>query len=500
MRVCLIQPPCTLRSKGGILNFEPRLPLGLAYIAAVLLKEGHEVNVVDAQGEAPNTTVRDNDLITFGLPWEAIRKRVQEYSPELVGISCLFSSRFSNVLKTARLVKNIDKDIRVICGGIHPTIMPNDVLKNSAIDFVAIGEAEQTILDFVNGKPYESIDGFAYVSQGNIHINKKTCFIQDLDSLPFPARHLFPVKEYFKTKRLGPLEYFEKRFDIHNTHRNSVITSRGCPNDCTFCSIHCTWGYKWRPRSPENVVAELEQMHDEYKVKEVSFDDDNLAFNKKRILEICGLMVKERLDLRWDTPNGISVNTLDREVLTAMKKSGCYSLNLAIESGDQHILRDIMHKPVNLERAKAVVNTCKEVGIRAFAYFVLGMPGETSETMRNSLEFAKSVPLDEIGITIATPFPNTKLYDDCLREGYIQPFNYENYPADNDIWHRDAVISTALLSAQELVAFKAKFYHDFNRSSLRKLRRHVQRRLLMKMRKLAGDRRTSPTQPIDNGS
>lgn len=485
MRVCLIQPPCTLRSKGGILKFEPRLPLGLAYIAAVLLKDGHEVCVIDAQGEAPNTSICDGDLVTFGLPWESIGERVQKFSPEVVGISCLFSSRFANVLKTARLVKSIDRDIRVICGGIHPTIMPHEVLKNSEIDYVAIGEAEQTILDFVDGKPYKFIDGFGYVSNDCIHINRKSRFIQDLDSLPFPARHLFPVDEYFKRERLGLLEYFEKRFDIHNTHRNSVITSRGCPNDCTFCSIHCTWGYKWRPRSPENVVAELKEMRDKYNIKEVSFDDDNLAVNKKRILEICGLMVKERLDLRWDTPNGISVNTLDREVLTAIKKSGCYSLNLAIESGDQHILRDVMHKSVNLEKAKVVIKICKDVGIRTFAYFVLGMPGETLETMQHSLDFAKNVPLDEIGITIATPFPSTKLYDECLNEGYIKPFNYENYPADNDIWHRDAIISTPWLSAQELVAFKAKFYHDFNRSSWRKLRRHTQRRLLMKMRKVA---------------
>jgi magnesium-protoporphyrin IX monomethyl ester (oxidative) cyclase len=438
------------------------------------MRENVDVEIIDTQGEAPSNYVQDGDLFTFGLSLDEVKRRIASFSPDVVGISCLFSSRLVNTLKIAQATKEADKDIKVMLGGIEPTIRPFETLQNKNVDFVVIGEAEQTLCDFAAGKEYEQLDGFGYKNRGHIKINEKTRFIDDVDSIPFPARHLFPPG-YFKRRGTSLYGFFARRFNIHNVQRNSIITSRGCPNNCVFCSIHCTWGYKWRARSPENVISELRQMKDDFGVKQVSFDDDNLALSKKRILKLCELMRKERLDLRWDTPNGIAVNSLDKEVLTAMKESGCYSLNLAVESGDRDILR-AMKKPVDLNKAKGVIKICKQIGIRTFAYFVLGIPTETTVSMQNSLAFAKDNPLDEIRITIATPFPKTKLYDECIKKGYIHSFSTPI--ADNDIWHLDPVISTPALSVHELLNFKSKFYYDFNHSSWGRLRRHMQRRIL----------------------
>jgi radical SAM superfamily enzyme YgiQ (UPF0313 family) len=198
------------------------------------------------------------------------------------------------------------------------------------------------------------------------------------------------------------------------------------------------------------------------------------------MVHLCELMISEKLDLKWDTPNGTSVATLNRELLQLMKKAGCRSLNLAIESGDPYILREVIHKPLTLGKARQVVKDCKTLGIKTEGYFVIGMPGETVETMNHSLNFARSLPLDEIGVFNAVPFPNTELYESAVQNGYLQEVDFNKIYADNDL-QQGELLNTGWLSSGEVLAFQKRFYDEFDRSNLprllRVLRRKTQNRL-----------------------
>lgn len=464
MKVCLINPPVTISGKHFMNEFAPEVPLGLAYIASVLLKGGHKVSIIDCLGEAPNNRIFEGNLCRVGLSLQQVKDRVRMVKPDLVGIGCLFSSRFNNVLKIAKVVKEVDSTIPVVVGGIHPTVMPHEVLANDTIDFAVLGEGEQTILDLVNDKPSKEIDGFGYKDAEGIHVNPKTKYIEDLDSLPFPARHLFSP-ECFRESRRGILKN-----KIYS--RNIVITSRGCPNNCSFCGVHTQWGCRWRARSPGNVVAELKQFKEAYGITRFSFTDDNLTLNRKRMVELCNLMIREKLDLKWDTPNGVSIITLDRDLLSLMKKSGCYHLNIAIESGDPYILKHVIKKPLNLKKAREIANDCKAIGITTHAFFIIGMIGDNPATLRNSLEFLKSLPLDDFGVSLAKPLPGTELYDDCVKNGYIIPESFSEL-LTVDFKEDVPYIVTPWLSADEALWWRKQFYTEFQKASFRHLTRHV---------------------------
>lgn len=468
MRVCLVNPPCNLRERFHVEGFVPSIPMGLAYIAAVL-EGSYSVHVIDAQAEGCENQTWEKGVCTIGLPWKKIAQEIKRYKPDVVGISCMFSSRFLNALKIAKIVKNIDPDIKTVMGGIHATIAPREVLKNPAVDFVLIGEAEVSIIELLRklqeGKEdFDSIDGIGWKQKNQIHINPKTKFIEDLDKLPFPARHLFPMKKYFTVKQR--LERHETgKISVSNAQRNTIITSRGCPFNCSFCSIHFTWGYKWRARSPRNVVDELKVMVEQYGMHEISFEDDNLTLNRKRMKEICELIIKEGLDIKWDTPNGVSVQTLDRELLAVMKKAGCCTLKFGIEHGDPNILNKAIHKPLTLNKVREVVCQCKELKVNTIGSFVLGMPRETAESIDRTIKFATELPLDEIGVAIATPYPGTEFYDLCIKKGYIKGYSSEDYSCDDDV-ETNAMFNTPTLSSLEVQVFRRKFYEEFRKSRI----------------------------------
>jgi magnesium-protoporphyrin IX monomethyl ester (oxidative) cyclase len=462
----LINPPGSFKQIERIKRYAPVIPLGLAYIAAVLEREKHIVHVIDAIAEGRKNKKYDNGLCTIGLSWSQILDRIKKFKPRLVGLGCPFSSRFFNALKIARIIKDMDPSIKVMIGGIHPSILPEDVLKKPEIDFVILGEGEVSTLEIVNNlekglHDFSCIDGIGYKEDGKIKINPKTKYVSDLDTLPFPARHLFPMNEYFKVRRHRRPD---GRYTIRNVQRNSIISSRGCPFNCTFCSIHAIWGNTWRPRRPEKVVEEIKEMQKNYGIVEISFEDDNLTLDKNRMKRLCETIIKKNIKIKWDTPNGVSISNLDREVLTAMKKAGCYSLNLAIESGDPYILNHVIGKAHTIEKAREIVLICKEIGIKTLGYFVIGMPGETKESIQHSIDYATSLPLDDLNVFIATPYPGTKLYKDCIEHEFISEYNYEDFPADDDYQQKTAIINTPKLSADELLLLRKKFYDEFNES------------------------------------
>jgi magnesium-protoporphyrin IX monomethyl ester (oxidative) cyclase len=448
MKILLIKPPYNVEYK----TFNPSLPLGLCYIAAVLEKNNYEVKIIDCVIEDyKNIEHIGGDIFRVGLSWNNLKKKIKMLNPDIVGISCSFTIQSFNAFKVAEIAKKVNPDLKVVMGGIHPSSLPKEVLRNKNVDYVIIGEGEYSFLELVRklekGKSPSSIDGLGFKSDKHIKINPKTKFIKNIDELPFPARHLLPVKEYFKAGG--------RAFHIKSKKNMSIITSRGCPFNCKFCSIHCLWGYNWRPHSPERVINEIKYLIDAYDVEEISFEDDNMILDRRRFIKICEGIAP--FGIKWCTPNGIRADALDFELLKIMKNSGCYSLNLAIEHGDLHILNEVMNKKLDLKRVRKTVNYCKRLGIHTFGYFVIGMPGETKKTINKAIEFAKSLPLDEIGVSIATPYPGSRLYEECLEKGYVKNLDFSKLFVDR------AVISTPQLSAKELEELRVKFSIEFNK-------------------------------------
>ena len=252
------------------------------------------------------------------------------------------------------------------------------------------------------------------------------------------------------TKELKTDEFFGKRVPY-----TEMITSRGCPNRCVFCVIHKMCGGFWRARSPKNVVDEIELLFEKYGVKEIHFVDDNLTLDKHRMEEICDEILHRGLDISWATTNGVHVNTLDEALLRKMKKAGCYSLCIGIESGNPYVLNQLIKKGISLEKVSEVVKSTKRVGMDVNGFFVLGFPGETRKTIEDTIQFAKSLDLDGAYFSIATPYPGTELYDQCTSKGYIMndsPLKLKQAYAN---------ITTEVLSTAEVEHLRKKAYSEF---------------------------------------
>jgi anaerobic magnesium-protoporphyrin IX monomethyl ester cyclase len=413
-RLLLVQPPYTIfrdEAKGC------QAPLGLGYLAAVM-EPLLDVHVLDAVAEGYATEIGAGESFTYGLTNAEISAELSGYQPHLVGVSCLFSTQWRNAHRVCRLAKEVNPDVITVMGGAHPSVTLSQTLADPNVDYVVVGEGETTLPALINalraGQPPVGIEGIAYRDGEEVVVAPHQHYIDNLDALPFPARHLLPMEKYFAINR--PHGTVTRR-----SPNTSLITSRGCPARCVFCSIHGVWGRKFRARSPENVLAELEHLVRDYGVREVHFEDDNLTFDRARARAIFDGMVERGLDLAWAAPNGLATYTLDGDLLEAMKASGCYRLHLAVESGDPDVLRDIIHKPLRLEMVTEVVGMARRLGLAVDAFFVVGFPGETLDQIRRTFAFARKLDVDSVSLFIATPYPGTELEAICRAEGYLAP-------------------------------------------------------------------------------
>ncbi len=427
-RICLVNPPHIIPTSWSIPNVLQ--PLGLAYLAAVLEKK-YEVTILDTCIEGWRNLKQVNGKFHLGLSYEEISSRIREISPQIVGISVLFSLSMPAALNIARMVKKIDESIITILGGTHPTVRPLDVISYPAVDIVVIGEGEETLPEVIevlekgDYKELERVRGIAYLKEEKEPlITPPRPRIKDLDSLPFPARHLLPMKEYFASVKrgLGPWPHISKPWA-------PIITSRGCPYNCVFCSIHPTMGRKWRARSPERVVVELEELVRKYGIVQVVFEDDNIALDRKRMKEICTLIINRGLPIKWYLPNGVRADNLDEELLLKMKESGCEEIWISPESGVQRVVDHIIRKKIDLKKVEEIVKLCKKIGLKIGCFFVIGFIGETMEDIKNTLDYARK--LEKWGartsFNIATPYYGTELYEQAKQGGFLREnFSFEN--------------------------------------------------------------------------
>jgi len=423
MKILLINPPHL--QKLGLFPKSVFQPIGLAYLASSLIKAGHQVSILDALGEDWKKISKiDSNLQLIGLNYEEVREYVKTFNPDMVGIGAPFTMQAQSAFWVAKTVKKANQKIITVMGGPHVTSSPEECLKNQTIDFTIIGEGETTFLELVQAlenkkQNFKDILGLGWKNNDNIFINPKRPPIANLDSLPFPARHLLPMTAYFeaaKSMKTGRKELLGKKSAV-------MITSRGCPYRCTFCVSHHLWGQVWRPRSSENVVDEIEELIKKYRVNHIHFEDDNLTFNKERVAKICDLILGRKLKFTWDAPNGIRADTIDEKTLMKMKLAGCEELCVAPESGNQYVVDHIIKKSVNLKKIEDVVRICKKIGIKIEAFFVIGSVGETKEQIKDTLVYARK--LKKMGCRrshfhIAAPFEGTELYELAKKNNYLK--------------------------------------------------------------------------------
>lgn len=424
------------------LDINPLPPLGLGYIAAVLENQGVEVRIVDSLLMGWHNRIKiDDDIIRVGLSFENIQQIIENYAPDMVGVNCLFTKQRQNAHEICRLAKKIDPSTITVAGGAHPTVLPELVLSDDNVDFVVIGEGENTILDIlklVEGKGENvQLNGIAFKENGKNIVIPKTRFIKDLDSIPFPAWGLLHLEKYFGLKASHGTRHYSRFAPI--------ITSRGCPAKCTFCSAYRVWGRRFRMRSPENVIEEMRQLKNKYGIKELMFEDDNLTLNIKRAEKIFESMIEDKFNFAWDTPNGVAAFALTEEVILKMKESGCYQLNLALESGSQFVLENIIKKPLKLHKVKPLIKYAKKIGLNTSIYLIIGMPGETLDQIKETFSLAEELEIYDPFVSVATPYPGTELYDSCLKNGHIDPdFKFD------DLFIRSFSITTQYWNGEDL--------------------------------------------------
>lgn len=420
--ICLINPP-VIYPKGtrGTDIFQP---LGIAYVAAVLREKNFQVAIIDAAGLGwQNMKEFDERRNYNGLDYEEIAKRIKNLKPKVVGITITFTVQKDSAFRVAEIVKKTDKHIKVVVGGPHVTVQAKECLSNSNIDYAVVGEGEDTVVELMEAvlknttvKKLSLIKGIAYKQKKEIIITPPRPFIVDLDRIPFPARDLLPMGEYFKAARSR-----RANRDLDKPWA-SLFTSRGCPFNCVFCSIHLSMGRKWRARSPENILAELKLLVQKYDVRQIDFEDDNISWDKNRMERLCEMIIENKLKFEWFAPNGIRADTLDEPLLKKMKKSGCRELWFAPESGSQRVVNEIIGKNIDLKYIEKMVDACKRIGISSNCFFVIGLPGETKKDIQKTFSFAKKLGrlgADNCIFFLATPLYGTRLYKEAESKGYL---------------------------------------------------------------------------------
>jgi anaerobic magnesium-protoporphyrin IX monomethyl ester cyclase len=362
----------------------PQPPIGLALIAAIVEKEGYSVTLLDAN--ALNILPEDIPSLVNGA--------------DVIGLTAT-TPTISTALRIAEYVKQVNPSVKIIMGGAHVTMLPEETMASSpAIDIIVKGEGDETIVRLLkvleNNQPLENVTGIIYRDDGKIRQSHGQISMVDVDSLPFLAYHQLPLKSYQPHPPHGMFRPFA-----------AIVTSRGCPYRCAFCSKP-VFGTKFRAQSPARVVDELAYLKDRFGVREVAFYDDSFTVDKNRVHAIADRILHSGLKINWTCET--RVNLVDKALLRHMTQAGCYAVSYGIESASPEII-ETLHKDTTIEQVEEAVAYSREAGLQVVGYFMIGSPGETPDTIRNTIDFAKKLKVDFAQFSVTTPFPGTELYD-----------------------------------------------------------------------------------------
>jgi anaerobic magnesium-protoporphyrin IX monomethyl ester cyclase len=404
-KVILISPPY-IDLYGKLSRAAGRyFPLGLGYIASYLRRSGHTVLMYEPEAQ--------------GLTYDDLKRIIKDEAPDVIGLTCS-TPNFHRALELARIGKE-NSCAKVVLGGVHASALPEFIVETypDLIDCVVVGEGEITMLELVNAwqnkADIEKIQGIVFKKNGSVVCTEKRPFITELDSIPFPARDLIP-QNLFKP-------------NLHNArYRNcsSILTSRGCPFNCSFCASRIVSGKRYRMHSAEYVLEEMEILKKDYGVRQLLITDDTFTINHERLEKICKGMIEKRLNLKWFCFS--QVTAVNKEVLNLMKKAGCYNIGFGVESSSPEILKQ-MGKPIKPERALEAVKLANKAGLKTQAFYIFGMPGETKEQMEDTIRFAEKVGSTLAFFNMLVPFPGTRDFDYYFSSVPLNTIAWENFVA-----------------------------------------------------------------------
>jgi anaerobic magnesium-protoporphyrin IX monomethyl ester cyclase len=431
MRVMLVNPPrfegmsvireerCEIIERYSVLE-----PYSLLQLAAIIRERNHDVSLIDANG--------------FDLGYEEVLRRIKEFGPEMV-IFRFTPTTFDHDTELCRLVKQLDMNIKTVGLCWTLTTVPIEVMESvKALDYYILGEYEVVVPDLIGNWP-NGVPGMVQRGPDGVKVHPPSVeSVASLDELPLPAYDMLgSMKPYFintPTKECFTIMY----------------TSRGCPFNCTFCTVA---GTPWKFRSAGSVIKELRFLKKEYNIKLISFFDETFTVDRQRTLDICRSIVKDDIDIKWYC--NTRANLLDEELIRTMASAGCRGISLGIESGSQKIL-DTVSKGIDLEEARTVINLCKKNGIKVLCSFIIGLPGETWSTVEETIKFVKSSLPTGVQFNVAVPYPGTRLYEQALNKGLLEKTDWRR------MYQHESIVGTDEMTPEDLnkarfMAYKALY-------------------------------------------
>lgn len=434
-KILLIVPPNSLEERYGKLKFVGTMypSMGLAAIGAIAEQEGHSVKIIDCEAA--------------GYNYDQVEEKIREYKPDLIGMQT-FCNTVNRALEIARRVKeNIDLNIKIVLGGVQATLFPEEYASNKYVDFVVVGEGEiifKNLLDVLenNGADFSQVAGLVWKKDGQVISNLPEKLITDLDSLPIPARHLFDWSLYYPSAQLRGNKVFH------------IITSRGCPYRCGFCSCHKTFGHSYRFMSADRIIEEIKYLKKEHGADSLHFYDDTLTVNKERIAELCDKMIAEKINLPWACFT--RVNCVTEELLQKMSDAGCYQIFYGVEAASDRLLQ-VMTKDISVQQIRNAFKWTKKAGVEALASFIIGLPTESVEDAKETLKFAIELDADFAHWEIYTPHPGTNLYQIAMQHGKVLTADLNKYSP----WSDEPVYVADGWTAEELKATKEWIFRKF---------------------------------------
>ncbi len=424
-----MKPHVTLVNAAAPVGAAMHMPfalLGLGYLGAVLEKNNFKVDVIDCQ--------------ILKLSDEEFRSEISKHKPDIVGVTSS-TLTYKSSLRLIKIAKEVYPKCITIAGGAHVTFWDDHALEECPeLDIVVRREGENTLLELAQrieeGKSYQNVLGTTIRKDGKILRNPDRSYIEDLDSLPFPARHLWPMEKFN--------EYEDVLY---------LAMSRGCVYWCEFCCTVRMHGRKYRMRGAKNVVDEIEYLHKTYNKSKFTFCDDAFTVDQQKVEDICNEIHQRGLKIQWNC--GTRVDMLTKELLMKMKDAGCISVWFGVESGTQQVL-DAMKKGITPELTMKVLGWVREVGLQPVPNVILGFPGETKQSAWDTIKFIEKVAPDTVGFyNVATPFPGTPMYDLVKEKGWLRVTDFDLYDTTRPIFE------TPQLSMKELGKLREGAFHHY---------------------------------------
>jgi radical SAM superfamily enzyme YgiQ (UPF0313 family) len=421
-KVALVNPP----PLKGVFHHQLYVPIGLAYLAAVVEKAGHELTVLDCPA--------------IGMDQDELKRKLEAFQPDLVGVTSM-TPTIQSAVQSTRAAKEACPDAIVVIGGPHATFMDKQILNDEpSVDIVARGEGEETLLDLAQyateQKNLQDVLGITFRNGKDTIQTPSRPAIRNLDELPYPAYSHFTLEKYLLYGKLFL----------------PVITSRGCPFQCAFCTTSRILGKEYRARSPKNIVDELEHIEKVYHADSFTFYDDTLTLDKGRIFKICDEIKARRINIPWDCQT--RVDQVSKEILTKMKETGCQQVFFGVESGCQTIL-DAVNKRTTVEQNEKAIRMAKEAGLFVSISIILGYPGETKDMLKQTLDFIRRTEPDDVYICIATPYPGTELRRVVEENGWNMSPDWSQYNTVTPVFENPN------LSDEEVKELRRTFYDSF---------------------------------------